>query len=99
MIGTAGHGTAGPGIKQIDHQRHMNADCGVQAGRGLPGPVSHPCDKNSRNRSRLHGNPPPVTGDDIPLTGHTGDFHLNPFQGRIHIACRFAAARFSYNFV
>src|SRR5258708_36570437 len=61
-----------PGVDEIEHQRGMHADGGMQRGRRLPGAVAHARDVLSDVSGRGKRNAAPVTGDYVPVAEQPG---------------------------
>src|SRR5258708_13302239 len=67
-----------PGVDEIEHQRGMHADGGMQRGRRLPGAVAHARDVLSDVSGPSKRNGAAVTGDYVPLPAHPSRLYLQP---------------------
>src|SRR5262245_37024059 len=66
MVSAAAERTAQPCIDQIDHQRRMHRNGGMQAIGGLPGPEANAGHILAGGAGGMQRNPPTVAGDDMP---------------------------------
>ena len=52
VVGAAAERPIVPGVEQIEHQRRIDGNCGVQATRRLPGAIAHAGDKFAERGGR-----------------------------------------------
>ena len=60
VVGASTERPAVPGIHQIEDERRMHADGGLQTLGRLPGPVADPAHLIARGARRMQGDPPAV---------------------------------------
>src|SRR5258706_7381720 len=94
MIGAAGHGAPGPAIVQVERQRRVDRDRGLQARRRLPRAVAYAADVLARRTRARHRYAPAVAGDDITLLVEAAHAHLHALERRIDVAHRAARGAF-----
>src|SRR6478752_595979 len=81
-----------PVIVDVDVQRPVDADGRVQAGRGLPGAVTHAANSLPQNAGGLERQWVAVDRDHVAPLGETECADLQSFQGRIDVASLTAGA-------
>ncbi len=79
-----------PGVHNIENQRRMNADCGMQAIGRLPSPVTNPRDKLPVGARRMQRHAIPIARDHVARIDHSIHHHLQSSRPKNpHIApCR-----------
>ena len=76
VVGRSGDRTLVPAIVQVEAQRGMHADGGVQARRRLPGAVAHAAHVLAARPGRSERQLDAVDGDVMPLRRDAEDSHL-----------------------
>lgn len=75
-----------PFIKQIERERHMNADGGLQATGWLPSAITNGGDVLANGARVVQWKSPTVAGDVEAGVDETFDLDLKTLEGAIHIA-------------
>ena len=70
VIGASAQGAPAPQIDEIEHQRGVHADGGMQRGRQLPGPVTHAGNVFAVHAGGSKRQRPAVAGQGEALAGH-----------------------------
>ena len=92
MIGTASDGSARPCIDDIEDERSVNSDGGMQAIRRLPCAIANSGDKLSVGARWMERDPSSIASDHVPRIDHAVHAQLNAFQCGIDVAHRATGA-------
>ncbi len=88
MVLAAAQGALHPGIEQVEHQRCMHRDSGLQAIGRLPGAVTYPGDKLADPPGGMQGQRHAIAGQHVALGYQAADLDLQALQGRVDITHR-----------
>ncbi len=94
MIGTSTQRSSRVLIHQVNHQRRVNGDRGMQTRRGLPCAIANPCNPNVWRSTFLQGNDPSIAKDLMPIAIEPLGNDLNPLDRRVDKSNRSATTRF-----
>src|ERR1035441_337764 len=86
MIRAAADGAPGPSVHDIEHQGRVYRDIWVQAGRRLPGAITHPSHKFAAFSRGMERHAAAVAHHHEALARHSAHFHLEPLHRRVHVA-------------
>ena len=88
-----------PTIDDIEHQRYVNTDGGVQRRGWFPGAITNPGDELAVGARGMKRDTTTVAGDDMPLVDHPAHLDLEPLDRRIDVARGAAAGGFFAEYV
>lgn len=86
VVGATADHHAVPGVDQVEHQRRLHADGGVQSRGRLPGPVAHPGDVFALAPGIAQRHPAAVAGQHVAAVGEALDLDLQALHRGIHVA-------------
>ena len=86
MVGATPYGATVPGVDQVEHQGHVDADQRVQRGGRLPGPVAHPAHVFAVPAGGAQGHPAAVAGHHVAALGEPGGLDLQALDRGVHVA-------------
>ena len=86
VVRAAGDRAAGPGVDQIEDQRHVHADGRVQRRRRLPGAIAHAGHGLAGRAGGVQGDAPAIAGDDVTHLDQPAGLDLQPLDRRVDVA-------------
>ena len=83
VIGATADGAGLPGVDDIEHERRMDADGGVETSGGLPGAIADAGDELAVDSGGVEREADAVDGDEVAGIGHAVDEDLEAFDAGI----------------
>ncbi len=93
VIGAAAKRALVPRVDEIEDQRGVHRDGGVQAARRLPCAVADAGHELAGRARRVQRNRAAVAGEEVPRFRHSGNLDLQPLDRRVHVSDGAAGAR------